>query len=157
MITDVKKMWGKMSHVHCCWLGYKQFNHYGSQYGGPLPCTYIKGSVSSHMDISTVMFSCYTIHNNKEIEPVDDVNQQMNGSKYGIYTKKYFTHSQRETKWWNLRNIGGSGIILRKPSVIKANSIWSFSYIDDNIQCLDMCKKVTTIDYTINWDKRTQL
>lgn len=59
---------------------------------------YIKGSVSSHMDISTVMFNCYTSLNNKEIERVDDVNQQMNGNKYGIYTKKYFTQSQRETK-----------------------------------------------------------
>lgn len=65
------------------------------------------------MDISTVTLNCYTIHNNKEIEPVDDVNQQMNGSKYGIYTKKCFTQLQRETKWWNLQKIGGSGIILR--------------------------------------------
>lgn len=73
--------------------------------------TYIKVSVSSHMDISIVMFNCYTILNNKEIEWVYDVNQQMNRSKYGKYTKKYFTQLQRETKWWNLQS--GSGIILR--------------------------------------------
>lgn len=40
MIADAKKMWEKMSHVHC-WLGYKQFNHYGNQYGRPPPCTYM--------------------------------------------------------------------------------------------------------------------
>lgn len=40
MITDAKKMWEKMSHAHC-WLGYKQFNHYGNQYGRPPPCTYM--------------------------------------------------------------------------------------------------------------------